>query len=984
MKKELKKDLLHILILIIVFFIVYLALTRFSFLYGSTKDWNQQHWIIPEYFRKLFYENHDLFPDFAFNLGSGQNIYNFSYYGFLSPIILVSYLLPFIPMRTYIIISTIFMLLLSVVLIYFFIKKKYDSKIAFISSFIFLMATPLIFHSHRHIMFMNYMPFLILGYYGVDDYFSKNKSFLLTLSVFLMIMTSYFFSVSGIVSIILYGIYCYIKKNKRITVKSFLLDGIKFLIPILIGVLMSSILIVPTFYSLLNGRSSSVPINIFKLFLPKLDISNLLYNSYSIGLSSIALFSLIENIFNKRENCFLSLSLIIILIFPIILYLLNGFLYVDAKVLIVFLPAFILLISNTLSNVINQKIRYRYLAFLTIFVCSVIMFFDTFSLLHVLLCELPVMLLTIYLVNKKGNFKYFYYFLLPVLLIISICLNIGDNLVSKDIVDKNSALVNKILDSDSSFYRIGVYDQDLDSANKVYDLEYYESNVYSSSSSINLKDFYYNRLGNEIIFRSYGMMTNTSNLFYNIYTGNKYVVSRIFDSYLYDEIYSGIYKNDKVLPVGYATDKLMSLKYYNSLSYPDNIYAFLDYTIVDSDDVLTDFEPLFDRIMLDYEVLSSDVNYVKKDSNIYINSKDKSKIKLKINNNLDNKVLLISFKMNYHEKCSVGDTYIIINGIKNKLTCKGWKYQNENEVFEYVLSGNDLSELNIVLSKGKYSISDISSHVVDYSDIYDIVDNVDPFMIDRNKTSGDMIYGDIDVTRDGYFNLSIPYDRGFNIYVDGEKTNYEKVDVNFIGFKINKGHHSIKIEYKSPFKNVGTVLSIIGVILFIIEVFMITILSLFGNLVNEVLSPKTKLGKFIMGVYSKYKEIFNYLVVGVLTTIVSLGSKWILLFTVLDAEDAFQLQVAIIISWICAVLFAYFANRIFVFNSRNKNILKEMVQFFGARILTLVMEMVIMWFFVTLLKLNSDMWVVVWTFVTQVLIMIFNYIFSKLFVFRKK
>ena len=43
-----------------------------------------------------------------------------------------------------------------------------------------------------------------------------------------------------------------------------------------------------------------------------------------------------------------------------------------------------------------------------------------------------------------------------------------------------------------------------------------------------------------------------------------------------------------------------------------------------------------------------------------------------------------------------------------------------------------------------------------------------------------------------------------------------------------------------------------------------------------------------------------------------------------------------------AVLFAYFANRIFVFNSKNKNILKEMVSFFGARVLTLVMEMVIM------------------------------------------
>ena len=165
---------------------------------------------------------------------------------------------------------------------------------------------------------------------------------------------------------------------------------------------------------------------------------------------------------------------------------------------------------------------------------------------------------------------------------------------------------------------------------------------------------------------------------------------------------------------------------------------------------------------------------------------------------------------------------------------------------------------------------------------------------------------------------------------------------------------------------------------------MVTIINLVGSLINEIVNPKTKLFKWGMGLYHKYKEVFNYLVVGCLTTLVSLGTKWGLLFTVLDADDAFELQASIIISWICAVLFAYVANRIFVFNSKNKNILKEMVSFFGARILTLVMEMVIMWFFVTLLRLDSDTWVVIWTFVTQVLIMVFNYIFSKLFVFKKK
>lgn len=141
--------------------------------------------------------------------------------------------------------------------------------------------------------------------------------------------------------------------------------------------------------------------------------------------------------------------------------------------------------------------------------------------------------------------------------------------------------------------------------------------------------------------------------------------------------------------------------------------------------------------------------------------------------------------------------------------------------------------------------------------------------------------------------------------------------------------------------------------------------------------------KKILNLYKKYEEIINYLIVGILTTIVSLGIKWGLLFTILDAKIAFQLQIAVIISWIGAVTFAYVANRIFVFKSKSKNILKEVASFFGARLLTLAMEMIIMWFFVSLLKLNSDTWVLIWTMITQILITIFNYVFSKLFVFKK-
>ena len=87
----------------------------------------------------------------------------------------------------------------------------------------------------------------------------------------------------------------------------------------------------------------------------------------------------------------------------------------------------------------------------------------------------------------------------------------------------------------------------------------------------------------------------------------------------------------------------------------------------------------------------------------------------------------------------------------------------------------------------------------------------------------------------------------------------------------------------------------------------------------------------IKELYLKYKEIINYLIFGVLTTVVSLATKYLLLFTILDASNGAELQIAVIISWMLACLFAYITNRIWVFESKAKNIIGEMIKFFRSK-----------------------------------------------------
>lgn len=143
--------------------------------------------------------------------------------------------------------------------------------------------------------------------------------------------------------------------------------------------------------------------------------------------------------------------------------------------------------------------------------------------------------------------------------------------------------------------------------------------------------------------------------------------------------------------------------------------------------------------------------------------------------------------------------------------------------------------------------------------------------------------------------------------------------------------------------------------------------------------------KKIWNLYKKYEEIVNYLVVGGLTTIVAIGSKLLLLATILDQTNGLELQIAEIISWFLAVTFAYVTNRIFVFKSKTSGskCAREILNFFKGRIATQLIQMFIMWFFVTLLKLDSNVWVLVFTLVCQVIQIVLNYVISKLLVFKK-
>ena len=128
--------------------------------------------------------------------------------------------------------------------------------------------------------------------------------------------------------------------------------------------------------------------------------------------------------------------------------------------------------------------------------------------------------------------------------------------------------------------------------------------------------------------------------------------------------------------------------------------------------------------------------------------------------------------------------------------------------------------------------------------------------------------------------------------------------------------------------------------------------------------------------YNKYKEILWYGFFGVFTTLINIIS-----FNILDKVGV-EVYLANFIAWVLSVLFAFITNKLFVFNSKSFNIkvlLKEMVAFFVARIVSLGIDMAGMYLLLEIFKFGK----MPAKIIVNVIVIVANYVFSKLFVFKK-
>lgn len=754
MKRLNKKDFIYLAISIISFILLVLLVTDNTFLYASST--NQEYINYANYLRNLFYDTKDIFPDFALSINNGINIYNLVEYGFLSPIILISYLLPFISMSNYIIISTILLTIISTILLYKFLyNHKYSSEVCFISSYLFILSTSITYNTHNNLVLINYMPFLILSLMGVDKIFKENKSYLLIISLFLSIMTNLKYSILSIIVIIIYSIYKYLQRMNKPTLKTIISRTISIVGPILLSLLCSSIILIPTIFLNIDKISTQeVIVNLNELLLPNINTNNILYSSLGIGLTSIVLLSIINIFNNKKSNIFLGTTLSMLIIF-------NIFKYSIGNVLTIFLPLYILVISEFLKNLFNQKLNPKQIV-IPIIIITILIFIYNYRTnrftLDILILFIAILLY--YLTNKKVLF------IVPVISFVFLntyTINIDNNLPLMSNYYQEQEIISEL----------------------IYKVNYYDQNFYRISKRDN-------------------------NLLNSLLENNKYIISKNTPLIGYqntieqDGIY--VYKNDNTLPIGFSTSNIMSYEDYELLDKQTKQEALFNVIVVDT--------PSNNNFISTLEKTNIKIEDIFKHSNIKINksnivnitTKETLKLTYKLPKNYHDKILFISFNVNNNKETKS----IKINNITKELNISN-TYQPQ-ETIEYVLSNQKQEELNISFEPGTYNISNIEIYSLDTANIDKSIKSFDKFIINPIIKKGEILSGKINVIKDGYFMFTIPYDKGFKVKLNDQEIEYERVDEKYIGFPITSGTHKVSLSFNAPGKTFGIILSIIGFI----------------------------------------------------------------------------------------------------------------------------------------------------------------------------
>ena len=644
---------------------------------------------------------------------------------------------------------------------------------------------------------------------------------------------------------VLYGIYRYVQiKDAEITMKMFLLDGIRFCLPMLSAVLMSGILLLPT-AAALSGRESAKEgsFSLASLLMPNIDAWRLMYTPYGIGLTTLAVTVLLTGLF-YRKCCerILVYGCIVVLTVPFFAWVLNGGLYIRDKALIPFLPLLCYLMADYFKKMTEKKISF------TIGLCPYILTIlllcigklpsDQAEYKMLIIIDAAVMAACYLLSAKKGKVRRL--MILPVLFLLlfaNVFHRQADRMEKREFYEKvTDESVGKMIEGtlarEPGLYRLeqtGGEEENAADLNRVWDMGQYISSLYSSSYNEEYQKFRKTVFQVEEPFRNDLMQSVSKNPVFLDLMSVKYLLSEQDVPGCKALGTAGgltMYENPGAAPIAYVTERTISEKEYEKLGFPYNQLAFA-YGAVTRSKEGTALSEEAEKAVRSVEFKlpekrTGDIQIQRNGKGYEIQAKRKETLSVEIpepegmKEGETEKILFLQFQVVNNRP--EDDVTIWLEGERNKLTSREHIYYNGNTRFTYaVMMQKKQESVGLTLGKGDYELTGIQCFVGDWGEQAEAERGKRLYQSilgsDKEKTRSNRIAGSVDVKDDGYFITSIPYDPDYEIRVDGQATDYEKVNTAFLGFPIGRGRHDVEIIYHAPGVKAGKWSSAAGLVM---------------------------------------------------------------------------------------------------------------------------------------------------------------------------
>lgn len=847
------KKLIYPAALTLLFIILTITILPADAVYGSNTDWLSQHAALAETIRDACVEQHTLLPDWI-GLGSGSSGYQFSYYGFLRPDILIGCLFPQIPMVYILIGYMLAVYLASVLLCYIWLQSEDISPFfSFIGSVLFLTAGCL-FHMHRQIMFVNYLPFLILAFLCVK----KRKFRFLPLCMLLICLHSFYFAIAAFAAIGWYWL--------RTEKTSFWKDSFfkKYIPSAVLSVCMAAALLLPTGLVLMehkrNGGGFSL-LKILELLGPNISMNNILFNEYGLGLTLICFYTILaglnrkdpaKKIFFPDSILFLSFGL-----FGIFSYILNGTLYARPKILIPFLPLFILhcvrYLKSAHEETYSKKHTEKPVEMYPLYPFAVMLPLGLLWFSQVqfpwILIELGLLFLFCLIQRRKQKhalqtseslrFPRQMEMLVYLLVLIApigmyITTSKKENWVKKADVSTNAASEELSDIPIDPLYHFDSLTEPLANGNIISKPEITRSSMYSSVTNSAYSDLYYDTLMTPVRINNRIALLTSDNPFMLRLLGVRYIETEE------DHIPSGytplyhtakgtvIAENKNVLPAVYFTADTISEKEFNCLNKIEQLEAISRKTVIGSSpDHTIDFvsdvyepgkfiSPFTPKLSIDGNLPDS-LNIKKTADGYDISSFCQQSLTINVENIGNSNILLLSFQVSNK---TIDPVVIDINNIRNKLSGLFAPYPNRNNTFHYQIStdgDSGMTKLNVTVPKGRFTVSKLQWHlcsekIFDEKNVFTKAACYTKFGR-SNFLSGTTVFsGSIDAKSDGIIASAIPQQNGLELFIDGKRTDIIRVNKAFAGAFIEKGTHRIEFRFSPPGKQLGCLISLISLL----------------------------------------------------------------------------------------------------------------------------------------------------------------------------